>query len=170
MKIKEEWIDLAFNRHVIRGDVVKGQRIYQLTDHFNAEKEIAFNLRRISDDAFPIDTELQGEGLDGDQLDAFRLMERHGVAILAGIPGSGKTYTVAKFANELSYHYPEKVFVFGAPTGRAAKRLKELLDHHNPDNSFGVFNDSQNLAMAILYQRGRCPRAIRESEPRPSAI
>ncbi len=92
LRMQEEWIEAAFAENVIRGDVVNGNRIYQLTDYFKAEKEIAFNIRRISDDAFPIDVELSGEGLDGDQLDAFRLMEQYGVAILAGIPGLLTSY------------------------------------------------------------------------------
>jgi exodeoxyribonuclease V alpha subunit len=136
MRLLDEWIGFAFDDNLIRGDVINNNNMYQLTSHFKAETEIAFNLRRIDSDAFPIDVKLRGEGLEEDQLEAFRTMESHGVAILAGIPGSGKTYTVAKFANELSESYPEMLFMFGAPTGKAAKRLKELLDHHNPNNNF----------------------------------
>ena len=60
------------------------------------------------------------------QLEAIELADSHGVLVLTGGPGTGKTTTVRGIINL----FEKKGFktILCAPTGRAAKRLSELCD------------------------------------------
>lgn len=64
--------------------------------------------------------------LDPVQLGAVTAALRHGVSVLTGGPGTGKSRTVAALVAAAERH--GKVVALAAPTGRAAKRLEELTD------------------------------------------
>ncbi|MEE8825815.1 MAG: ATP-dependent RecD-like DNA helicase [Eubacteriales bacterium] len=61
--------------------------------------------------------------LEPEQKEAVREAARHGVLILTGGPGTGKTTTI----NEIIHYFriQKKSVVLAAPTGRAAKRMTE---------------------------------------------
>lgn len=63
-------------------------------------------------------------GLDGSQLAAVVAAVRHGVSVLTGGPGTGKSRTVAAVVGHARRR--RKRVALAAPTGRAAKRLEEL--------------------------------------------
>ncbi len=65
--------------------------------------------------------------LDPAQREAVRLIAEHGVAVLHGGPGTGKSRTVAAVVELAAARGRE--LALAAPTGRAAKRLEELTDH-----------------------------------------
>jgi exodeoxyribonuclease V alpha subunit len=92
----------------------------------NAEQTIATQLNILSDAAEPLPFALNRDGLVGDQLDAVSVIEHHGVCLLIGPPGCGKSWTVAKVIKCLMAHEITSIQVV-APTGKAAKRAAELL-------------------------------------------
>ncbi|MDP9408645.1 MAG: AAA family ATPase, partial [Actinomycetota bacterium] len=63
-------------------------------------------------------------GLDESQLRAVLAAVRHGVSVLTGGPGTGKSRTVAAVVEHARRR--RKRVALAAPTGRAAKRLEEL--------------------------------------------
>jgi exodeoxyribonuclease V alpha subunit len=58
--------------------------------------------------------------------------------------------------------------MFGAPTGRAAKRLKELLDHHNPANTFECSTIHKILKWKFSTKEASVPeRSAKANRGRP---
>ncbi|SDD77689.1 SF1B family DNA helicase RecD2 [Sporomusa acidovorans] len=101
---------------------------------FRAEKQVAERLLTLKDKAKPIsgvDSEtlvndweaLTGVPLAAAQREALAAALNHGVLVLTGGPGTGKTTTVKGILALLEQHGFK--IVLGAPTGRAAKRLAE---------------------------------------------
>ncbi|MBP2636911.1 MAG: recD2 [Firmicutes bacterium] len=101
---------------------------------YRAERQVAERLQRLKDQAKPIDN-IDSQALIADwetstgvtlaeaQRDALAAALEHGVLVLTGGPGTGKTTTV-KGILALLEQQGFKI-VLGAPTGRAAKRLAE---------------------------------------------
>lgn len=72
----------------------------------------------------PEEVESGTEELDEAQGGAVRAVAEHGVSVLTGGPGTGKSRTVAAVV-ELAHKQGQRI-ALAAPTGRAAKRLEEL--------------------------------------------
>jgi exodeoxyribonuclease V alpha subunit len=93
-----------------------------------AEEAVAEGLLRLSATATPIaasvDTEAVVDDLDPAQREAVEGVAEHGVTVLHGGPGTGKSRTVAAVV-ELARKRNKRI-ALAAPTGRAAKRLEEL--------------------------------------------
>ena len=64
-----------------------------------------------------------------EQRAAFKLLESHGINILTGGPGTGKTATICGIVELYKKFNPGKIVMFCAPTGRAAKRLSESVEY-----------------------------------------
>lgn len=101
---------------------------------YHAETQVAARLRRLQARAVPAKSgdaeqavaaweEAAGISLAAAQREAVAASLRHGVLVLTGGPGTGKTVTVKGMIAVLA----EQGFkiLLGAPTGRAAKRLAE---------------------------------------------
>jgi exodeoxyribonuclease V alpha subunit len=103
-------------------------RLLGLTRYAMAEESIGEGLKRLLAGAQPLATP-QGAtavtgGLDPAQREAVQDVAAHGVAVLHGGPGTGKSRTVAAVV-ELARARHKRI-ALAAPTGRAAKRLEEL--------------------------------------------
>ena len=104
------------------------EQLYALPRYAMAETALAEGLLRLAATAEPIgeaDT-LGIQGLDEEQRAAVAAAMQHGVSLLTGGPGTGKSRTVASVV-ELATARGCRV-ALAAPTGRAAKRLEELGD------------------------------------------
>lgn len=66
---------------------------------------------------------LEDEELSANQLDAVTTSITHGVSIITGGPGTGKTTAINRIIQYLKYSGED--FALAAPTGRAAKRMTE---------------------------------------------
>jgi exodeoxyribonuclease V alpha subunit len=102
-----------------------------LTRYAMAEDAVAEGLARLLATAEPIatpegTTSVTG-GLDPAQREAVQQLAAHGVVVLHGGPGTGKSRTVAAVV-ELATARRKRI-ALAAPTGRAAKRLEELTSH-----------------------------------------
>ncbi|MQA06511.1 MAG: AAA family ATPase [Streptosporangiales bacterium] len=102
-----------------------------LARHAMAEDTVAEGLRRLSATAEPLaqddDVDAVTEGLDPAQLAAAHEVAEHGVTVLTGGPGTGKSRTIAAVV-ELATKLDCPI-ALAAPTGRAAKRMEELTGH-----------------------------------------
>ena len=89
-----------------------------------AERDIAYHLYRIAAHARPLSVQIDTEGLNEDQIRAVTMLSEHGVCLLVGAPGTGKSYTVSRVTKSICYKHTVR---FVAPTGKAAKRSEELV-------------------------------------------
>jgi exodeoxyribonuclease V alpha subunit len=104
------------------------ERLIALPRYAVAEETLATGLARLTSGAEPIgepDT-LGVSGLDAAQEAAVVAALAHGVSLLTGGPGTGKSRTVSAVV-ELATARGATV-ALAAPTGRAAKRLEELTE------------------------------------------
>ena len=63
--------------------------------------------------------------LSEQQAEAYRCALRHRISVISGLAGTGKTYVVARLAQ--TFQQAERSVKLCAPTGKAAKRIEELL-------------------------------------------
>ncbi|MDX6287200.1 MAG: exodeoxyribonuclease alpha subunit [Frankiales bacterium] len=123
--------DLAVAAAVGGGRVVlfDGEHPLLALEHFAmAEDAVADGLQRLMAKADPLCDPAGCKpflaNLDDAQADAVRAVAAHGVSVLTGGPGTGKSRTVAAVV-ALANARGARV-ALAAPTGRAAKRLEEL--------------------------------------------
>jgi len=94
---------------------------------FVADRLQALLAARAGDDAAALDTAVDehkvGLELNGDQRRAVRRALSHGVTVVTGGPGTGKTTTVKVLLASAGRRHES--WVLAAPTGRAARRLTE---------------------------------------------
>ncbi len=98
---------------------------------WEAESTIAAGLSRLAAEATPLAqpraVTAVVDGLDTVQAGAVRHAAAHGVSLLTGGPGTGKSRTVSAIV--ALCERAEVQVALAAPTGRAAKRLEELAGH-----------------------------------------
>jgi len=115
---------------VLAVEAADGTALLGLARYAMAEDGIAEALGRLAATAKPIESAGRGGSgdseLDGTQQAAVQAALQHGVSVLTGGPGTGKSRTVSALV-ELAAAADRRV-ALAAPTGRAAKRLAELCD------------------------------------------
>lgn len=68
--------------------------------------------------------------LDAQQQRAVAAARQHGLLLLSGGPGTGKTSLVVQLLAEQLHHHPQLRVHLAAPTGKAAARLREALERN----------------------------------------
>ncbi len=113
---------------IASGAVVESGDFLALPIYASAEETIAVGLSRLTAAASPLcrpeEIHPVSGGLDPEQAEAVAKLTNHGVSILTGGPGTGKSRTVQAVVDQCQRL--ELVIALAAPTGRAAKRLEEL--------------------------------------------
>ncbi|HVY11432.1 MAG TPA: AAA family ATPase [Mycobacteriales bacterium] len=116
---------------VLAYDEGDGTRVFGLERYAIAEEAVAEGIARLIATAEPIggdeDAAVADPELDDAQRRAVSAVAGHGVTVLHGGPGTGKSRTVAAVAALAQRH--GKRLALAAPTGRAAKRLESLTGH-----------------------------------------
>ena len=120
--------DAVVTEATLYDDAGEPQRLIGLTRYAMAEESIGEGLARLLATAEPLSTpegatSVTG-GLDPAQREAVQDVSAHGVVVLHGGPGTGKSRTVAAVVELAKARH--KRIALAAPTGRAAKRLEEL--------------------------------------------
>jgi len=113
---------------VLAVQAADGTALLGLDRYAMAEDGIAEALARLGATAKPIESAAGSadDALDAAQRAAVQSALQHGVSVLTGGPGTGKSRTVSALV-ELATAAGRRV-ALAAPTGRAAKRLEELCD------------------------------------------
>jgi exodeoxyribonuclease V alpha subunit len=115
---------------VVEGSVVEGDGVLALLRYATAEDAVAEGVARLLATADPLAdasaVRAVGKDLDEAQSAAVAAALEHGVSVLTGGPGTGKSRTVATLVRLLTAR--GRSVALAAPTGRAAKRLEELCD------------------------------------------
>jgi exodeoxyribonuclease V alpha subunit len=88
-----------------------------------------------------------GQGLDPQQQQAVVALLRHGLVLLGGGPGTGKTSTVVQMLGAALGVDPQLRLHLAAPTGKAATRLRQAL---------AAGSDCLDAAIAVRLQRAPC--------------
>jgi exodeoxyribonuclease V alpha subunit len=146
-----------------------------LTRYALAEESVAEGLQRLTATAEPLTAErAPGAGpdsgdadLDDRQRAAVAAVAEHGVSVLTGGPGTGKSRTVAAVVS-LAARRGLRV-ALAAPTGRAAKRLEELAGA--PAATLHRLLGAQGRGMSRAGQAGAAePEAIlADAGPQPAS-
>lgn len=111
-----------------------GSPLYTFPALDQAERDVAARIARLLGESTSLPT-LGAAGLNAGQASAVELIESHNVVIIAGAPGTGKTYAITKALGELLRNNVTSIRV-AAPTGKAAKRVTELLERNlGPENA-----------------------------------
>ena len=104
----------------------EGPALLSLVRWAMAEEAVAEGVARLLATAEPVDAAPLDASLDEVQQSAVAAALRHGVSVLTGGPGTGKSRTVG--AVVAAAQAQGRSVALAAPTGRAAKRLEELCD------------------------------------------
>ncbi|VAX20533.1 RecD-like DNA helicase YrrC [hydrothermal vent metagenome] len=113
------------------GEIVTQNNNVYLSDFYNAEREIENSINYLL--AFPSDMQkehakamsLLKENYSPEQLDAIKSSIENKFLIITGGPGTGKTTTLKGIIQ--IYKFFNKKILLAAPTGRAAKRMTEVI-------------------------------------------
>jgi len=111
------------------GVAIADGELVGLTRYAMAEETVAEGLQRLIATATPLSSTTKNTAgeLDPAQREAVTAVATHGVTVLHGGPGTGKSRTVAAVVDLAKA--ANKRIALAAPTGRAAKRLEELTGH-----------------------------------------
>lgn len=124
----EEGRVLGFDEYDANGEAI---RVLGLERYAMAEEAVAEGIQRLAAAATPFckadDAIGPDDELDAAQRDAVVATALHGVTVLHGGPGTGKSRTVAAVVEMAARH--GRSVALAAPTGRAAKRLEALTEH-----------------------------------------
>lgn len=132
-----ELLETAYTSLLKKGILIQEDtRLYHYTQ-YDSEVEVANFLNRFSQsksdlltDQFDDQVKLVEEKLNIEfgetQKDAIETFLKESVVILTGGPGTGKSTLLSGIVSYLQLTYPAFHITLCAPTGRAAKRLKEL--------------------------------------------
>ncbi|MBF7682257.1 exodeoxyribonuclease V subunit alpha [Acinetobacter sp. B5B] len=112
-------------------------RLY-LYRYYALEQRLAQQVKRLNGPAlFTVDhrTDLYSQLLtDPYQKKALEVVATHGLSMIIGGPGTGKTYTLARIIAVLSHRVQDLRIAMAAPTGKAAQRMQEALKHAFKDD------------------------------------
>ena len=110
--------------------VFDGQRVY-LYRYWALEQSLAQQVARLKQQHIvAVDISAYPNLLtDEHQIQALNMVAKHGLNIITGGPGTGKTYTLARIIAVLNQAMPNIRIAMAAPTGKAAQRMKEALQN-----------------------------------------
>ena len=131
----------------------------------NAEKELAYQVSRISGSKYPRGKRMLeckfpqgGRELNEDQMQAVDMSAKSPFSIITGGPGVGKTTVVGEIVRRAKF--AKLKILLAAPTGRASKRLGESSGNYamtihrmlkwDPASRTFTYNASRNLNCDIL--------------------
>ena len=121
-----------------------------------AEDAIARHLRRLQRTAKTLvgkrAARIASQGLDERQTSAVVAAAQHGVSLLTGGPGTGKSRTVAAVVAMCAA--ADKTIALAAPTGRAAKRLSELVTQAGSGDGAVPFDAATTIHRLLGARRG----------------
>lgn len=123
-------VSVAHIEQQIAPFVFDGQRLY-LYRYWALEQSLAQQVARLKQQKIAVvDISAYPHLLtDEHQTQALTMVAQHGLNIITGGPGTGKTYTLARIIAVLNQAMPNIRIAMAAPTGKAAQRMKEALQN-----------------------------------------
>ena len=106
--------------------IVEEAGYFALVDIAQDEKYIAGKVQALIDKSQPIKFSFPTDDLADDQKAAVETIGKHGVCILTGAPGTGKTFTEARIIQGFQDAGLDNILIC-CPTGKAAKRATEVM-------------------------------------------
>ena len=152
------YTDSPFEDLASEGEIIEENGNIYLADLYYEEREIENSISRLLSTESPKPINLDkiissfDEKYSDEQLEAIRVSYSEKVLIITGGPGTGKTTTLKGIIQ--LYQTFDKKIMLAAPTGRAAKRMTEvigleaktihrLLEYIPQNNSFNYDEDNQ---------------------------
>lgn len=119
-------------------------RLFYLKRNYAAETQILHTLQTLSSPVKPLDIAPPPD-LNMEQQQAFILALSHPLSIIAGGPGTGKTYLTSHIVRA----FGSAQIVLAAPTGKAAARLK----YFNPEARCGTLHALLGIRSKATFAR-----------------
>ncbi len=153
-------IQAAGNDLIENGDLVSDASAVTTPWLRNAEQTILDAFERHAWTQWPLNPACApGDDLGADQREAFLTAASSGISVISGGAGTGKTYVVARLTKAL--REAGRSYVLCAPTGKAAKRIEQLLKKHGLPGSASTihrllgyngitFSDEMITASAVI--------------------
>lgn len=110
---------------VKKQEVILKNEMLALADLARDEAYVAGKIRLLLEKAEALEMEILREELYPDQQEALNQALAHGVFILTGAPGTGKTHLLKQIVE--SFTNQNFRIALAAPTGKAAKRMSEMI-------------------------------------------
>jgi exodeoxyribonuclease V alpha subunit len=123
-------IKQAGERLLERGEMVADGSAVTTPYFLDAERRIGETFEKHGSSICPLITgAFDPSNLSEQQADAYQCALRHRISVISGLAGTGKTYVVARLAQ--TCQRAKRTVKLCAPTGKAAKRIEELLRDKN---------------------------------------
>ena len=122
----------AFESYQTKRKIVFIDKFVSLEKLYRAECQIVNHINRLRLNAKPLGFAMSDEGFDDKQKLIPEMIENNSVSIITGVPGSGKSHSVAQIIKKLVENGVTRILVV-APTGKAAKRDSEFIQEAIPD-------------------------------------
>lgn len=153
-------IQAAGNNLIENGDLVSDGNAVTTPWLRQAEQTILDAFERHAWTQWPLNPAYApGDDLGADQREAFLTAASSGISVISGGAGTGKTYVVARLTKAL--REAGRSVLLCAPTGKAAKRIEQLLKKHGlPESASTIhrllgyngvtFSDEMITASAVI--------------------
>ena len=153
-------IQAAGNDLIESGDLVSDRNAVTTPWLRQAEQTLLDAFERHAWTQWPLNPAYaSGDDLGADQREAFLTAASSGISVISGGAGTGKTYVVARLTKAL--REAGRSVVLCAPTGKAAKRIEQLLKKHGlPESASTIhrllgyngvtFSDEMITASAVI--------------------
>jgi exodeoxyribonuclease V alpha subunit len=123
-------------------------RLFYLANNYVAETQILHALQRLILPVKPLDISPPSD-LNVEQQAAFCLALSHPLTIIAGGPGTGKTYLTSHIVR--AFHTTSAHIVLAAPTGKATARLKQF----NPEAPCSTLHALLGIRSGATFAKGK---------------
>ncbi len=148
-------IHVAESTQAVAPFVYEEQRLY-LYRYWLLEQRLAEQVSRLKQQQIqPVQLAADHQLLQDEyQKKALAMVAEKGLSIITGGPGTGKTYTLARIIAVLNQAIPNLRIAMAAPTGKAAQRMKEALQHSFSDEKLAalVTEDLKRLTPVTLHR------------------
>lgn len=118
-------LGVSFNQYITSSKYLEKELFVYEKLHYLGSKETGYSIDKIEKCIDDFEA-MKGFKLEPEQRDSIRLL-RHYAGVTAGSAGSGKTTTSEGLVYVLESLEPNVTIKFAAPTGRASKRMQEVV-------------------------------------------
>ena len=154
LMIKDTQIN-SLDGHTQIAPFVENEQFLYLYRYWQLEQRLAIQVGRLKQQKIESVNIAENSDLleEEQQKKALAMVAEQAFSIITGGPGTGKTYTLARIIAVLNQAIPNIRIAMAAPTGKAAQRMGEALQHSLTDEKLKAFNLNPKLFNPMTLHR-----------------